>query len=336
MKNLLYLGNKVSNHGKTATTVETLSLLLETENFHVISKSSQKNLILRLIDMLFHIFKYRKSTDYILIDTYSTLSFWYAFLTSQLARLLKIKYIPILHGGNLPKRLIQNPKLCNLIFKNAYVNIAPSGYLQNAFKNQGFNNILFIPNILEVNEYPFQSRNFEIPKLLWVRSFAEIYNPQMAIYVFEIIKKKYHKAILTMVGPDKDGSMFKCKNLAESLNLEVKFTGKLSKSEWVLLSKNHNIFINTTHFDNTPVSVMEAMALGLPIVSTNVGGIPFLLKHNENAYLVNDNSITEMVFAIEAIIQNPSKTNEIVQKARLLSETFDWDIVKNKWNEILK
>ncbi len=336
MKNLLYLGNKVSTHGKTVTTVETLSLLFESENFIVKTASSKKNIIYRLFDMLWHIFKFRKSTDYLLIDTYSTLSFWFAFFASQLARILKIKYIPLLHGGNLPNRLIKNPKFCKLIFKNAYINVAPSGYLQAAFLKNGFKNVIFIPNVIEIEKYSFLLRDFEVPKLLWVRSFADIYNPQMAINVFNKIKEKYPFAILTMVGPDKDGSMIDCKKLAENLKLNVNFTGKLSKTNWLELSKKHTIFINTTRFDNTPISVIEAMAVGLAVISTNVGGIPFLLKNDENALLVSDNSVSEMVFAIQTIIENPNKMKAIVNNARLLSETFDWKNIKLKWSEILK
>jgi L-malate glycosyltransferase len=336
MKNLLYLGNKLSSHGKTATTIETLGLLFESENYIVKTASSKKNKIYRLFDMLWHIFKFRKSTDYLLIDTYSTLNFWFAFFASQFTRILKINYIPILHGGNLPNRLYKNPKLCNLIFKNAYINVAPSGYLQTTFLNHGFKNVIFIPNVIEIEKYSFLTRDFDVPKLLWVRSFADIYNPQMAIYVFDKIKEKYPNAILSMVGPDKDGSMKVCKKLAESLNLNVNFTDKLSKNDWLELSKSHNIFINTTHFDNAPVSVIEAMALGLPVISTNVGGIPFLLNDNDNALLVSKNSVSEMVFAIQTIIENPKQTKAIVNNARLLSETFDWKNVKNNWNEILK
>lgn len=336
MKNLLYIGNKVSIHGKTATTIETLSVLLQQEEFEVITASSKKNMLLRMLDMLLQIINHHKTVNYLLIDTYSTTSFWYAFLCSQLARLFKIKYIPILHGGNLPNRLNKNPKICSLIFKNAYYNIAPSGYLKEAFESKGYQNVVFIPNVLEIENYNFLNRKIFEPKLLWVRSFANLYNPQMAIYVLAEIKKNYPNATLTMVGPDKDGSLEKCKSLTKELNVDVNFTGKLSKTDWIKLSENHNIFINTTHFDNTPVSVMEAMALGLPVISTNVGGIPFLLKNKENAFLVNDNSINEMVDAVDFIVKNLSETNKITANARQLSESFDWKVVKNQWNSILE
>ena len=98
----------------------------------------------------------------------------------------------------------------------------------------------------------------------------------------------------------------------------------------------YNIFINTTNFDNTPVSVIEAMSLGLPVVSTNVGGIPFLLENNVNAILVEINDSKSMALAIKQLILYPNFRNEMVITARSKVEKFDWNYVKNEWFQILK
>jgi glycosyltransferase involved in cell wall biosynthesis len=334
LKKLLYIGNKLSKHGFNKTTVEIVSELLKHEGFEVTTASDKKNFVLRVLDMLFTISKKATKTDYIIIDTYSTKAFWYAILCSQLARFLNIKYIPILHGGNLPNRLTKNPKLCQLVFKNAYYNIAPSNYLKETFEKVGFTNVIYIPNSIEITNYPFKNRNIFLPNLLWVRAFAAIYNPKMAIDVLAIIKQQYPEATLTMVGPDKDGSLVTTKKYADSLGLKVNFTGKLSKKEWIKLAEKHTIFINTTHFDNTPVSVIEAMALGLPVLSTNVGGIPFLITHNENGFLVNDNDT--MANEIMQIIDNSERAIAVVNSAKSLVNSFDWEVVKEKWVSILK
>ncbi|MEZ4854626.1 glycosyltransferase family 4 protein [Flavobacterium sp.] len=275
------------------------------------------------------------NVSYILIDTYSTKAFWYAFICSQVARFRAIPYIPILHGGDLPKRLQNNPKLCSLIFTYAYKNVAPSNYLKSEFEKLGFENIIYIPNSIELEKYKFQLREKIEPKLLWVRAFAEIYNPKMAIKVLQELSKTYPNTTLTMVGPDKDGSMQTTKQLANELGLFVTFTGKLSKEKWWKLSQMHDVFINTTHFDNTPVSIIEAMALGLPIVSTNVGGIPFLLEHTTNALLVNDNDAEGMVKAIDTLLKNPMLVQNISKNARNTSENYDWQKVKLIWNDLM-
>src|SRR5690606_27971952 len=95
------------------------------------------------------------------------------------------------------------------------------------------------------------------------------------------------------------------------------------------------IFINTTNFDNTPVSVMEAMALGLPIISTNVGGMPFLIDSGADGILVSPNNAQAFVDAINDFIKNPSKAEMISLKAKEKVEGFDWEKLKERWIELL-
>lgn len=336
MKRLLYIGNKLSGSGKTVTTIDTLSKLLKTEGYTVKTSSSKKNKLLRLLDMLVSILLNAKSTDYVLIDTYSTQNFYYAYLCSQLCRVLKLKYIPILHGGNLPNRLKNNPKLSEKIFKKAYTNVAPSEYTKSNFEALNYTNIVSIPNAIEIKEYECNKRAVNSINLLWVRSFSKLYNPNLAISVLHKLKLLGYQTTLCMVGPDNDGSLEKAKQYASSLNLDVTFTGKLSKQEWIKLSTNYNIFINTTNFDNMPVSVIEAMALGLPLISTNVGGLPFLIDNNEDGILVEPNNVDVFVNAIIKLRENSEKTEALTVKAREKVELYDWETVKLKWFSILK
>lgn len=334
-KHLLYIGNQLSKHGYNKTSIETLGVFLTDEGYKVTFTSSMKNSVFRLISMLFVTFFKVSKVGCILIDTYSTFSFWYAFFCSQLARLFGAKYICILRGGDLPNRLKRNPRLCRLVFANAYCNVAPSGYLKQAFEQEGYSNVLHIPNTIALENYTFKQRVQFAPKLLWVRAFASIYNPMMAVKVLVDLQKKYPKATLTMVGPDKDGSLLTTKTFASDASVPVTFTGKLSKEDWWQLASTHDIFMNTTHFDNTPVSVMEAMALGLPVVSTNVGGIPFLLTHEVDALLVDDADVSGMVEAIQRLLAHPEETQQMALNAKHLVAQMDWQVVKKQWINLL-
>lgn len=335
-KNLLYIGNKLSAHGLNQTSIETLGILLQKEGYSIRFSSSKKNQYFRLLDMCWAVVSQSKKTDYVLIDTYSTSSFWYAFFTSQLCRFFSVPYIPILRGGNLLNRLKTNPRLSKMIFDNSHKNVAPSNFLFSGFKQFGFQNLEFIPNTIKSDDYKFKKRENFQPKLLWVRAFASIYNPKMAIDVVYLLQKKYPNATLCMVGPDKDGSLSEVKKYAKKKDIAVLFTGKMSKNEWTSLSKEYDIFINTTHFDNTPISVIEAMALGLAVVTTNVGGIPYLLEANKDAVLVNDNDAEAMTKGIEMIIQNQIFAKTITTNARSKVVAFDWEIVKQRWFTILQ
>ncbi len=336
MKNILYIGNKLATKGRTATTIDSLGPLLHKEGYNVRYASSINNISRRMLHMMRMTYINRKWANVVLIDTYSTKNFWYAITISRLCRSLKIKYIPILHGGNLPKRITKNPKVIHSYLENAHAVVSPSDYLISAFAKAGYHHLTKINNFIELDNYLFQEREIKTPKLLWVRSFAQIYHPEMAVHVFKSIKEKYPEAILTMIGPEKDGSLAKCKKLAQELHLKINFTGLLSKGKWIELSKSHNIFINTTHFDNLPVSLIEAMALGLPVVSTNVGGISFLIENEKNGKLVPDGNIDKMVCAIDELISQPKHSQEIIKKGRETATFYSWSTVRHKWNALLQ
>ena len=333
---ILYIGNKLSKHGNTPTSVETLGNALA-EEYEMITVSDKANKLLRLIDMIWAIIRYRKRLSLILIDTYSTLNFYYAVICAWQSKILDIPYIPILHGGDLPNRLQKNRKISNFIFQNAKINIAPSNYLLETFKMHGYK-VQYIPNSIALENYPFTERKTVRPKLLYVRAFSQVYNPQMAIKVLHKVLQKHPDAKLCMVGPNKDGTLDNTKNLAQKLGIEehIVFMGKMKKEEWIALSKGYDIFINTTNADNTPVSVMEAMALGLPVVSTNVGGIPYLIEDGLDGLLVEPKNADEMCEKIEHLLEHPHEAYTLATAARKKSESFSWIKVKEQWDKLLR
>lgn len=335
-KNVLYIGNYLKDKKRNASYMFSLGRLLSQEGYSMRYASGYAWKPLRLGHMLFKVFLERKRTDYILIDTYSTQNFYYAVLVAKFCSWLKLPYIPILHGGNLPERLKQSPKQCKTLFKKALVNVSPSYYLKQAFKTEGYEKVLYIPNTLTIEDYPYRQRPIETIKLIWVRSFSEIYNPLLAVKALKLLTDKGFKAELCMVGPDSDGSLIKVKEYCDLHNLDAIFTGKLLKKEWIAKAEDYNIFLNTTNFDNTPVSVIEAMALGLPVVSTNVGGMPYLIEDGKEGFLVNPDDVEAMTRAILELYHNQNLVVTLTANARQKVEQFDWEVVKQKWFEVLR
>ncbi|WP_270829824.1 glycosyltransferase family 4 protein [Aeromonas sp. QDB63] len=333
---ILYFGNKLSKHGVNPTTVETLSQKLS-DKFHILTFSDKKNKIYRFFDMLFGLIKNHDSAKLVLIDTYSSLNFFYAFAISQICRLLDIKYIPILHGGNLPLKLVKNRRMSNMIFANAYINVAPSFFLFDEFTKSGFR-VKHIPNCINIDDYPIIEKTYDYPRLIYVRAFAEIYNPLMAARVLKKLVELDSRSRLYMVGPIKDNSYKEFSNYIKKQNLQdnIEVYGILTRQEWVRQSAKCNIFINTTNFDNTPVSIIEAMALGFPIVSTNVGGIPYMISNNINGMLCNPNDDNEMADSVIKIINNYELQSKMKENAIDSAKAYSWARVEQQWLELLE
>ena len=273
----------------------------------------------------------------VLIDTYSSNAFHFAWTCARMAKWRGLPYIPSLHGGNLPQRMEKNPGLCRNFFENAASIVSPSGYLKAEVEQRFSSPVTIIPNNIDLEQYPFQEKKFSSIRLLWVRSFHQIYNPQMAIRVLhELHEAGYANAALCMIGPDKDGSRAAVEALSRQLGVEhaLEITGRLTKAAWIEKSKDYNIFINTTHFDNTPVSVMEAMALGFPVVTTKVGGIPYLFADGEEGIMTPDDDVQAMIEAIVGLINAPSYSTEMGRKARNKAQSWNWGVVAQKWKDL--
>lgn len=336
---LVYIGNQLSKYGLTPTLVETLGERLK-DDFEVVQGSDKQNKLFRLIHMWWLVIRNRNS-DYLLIDTYSTSSFIFAWSSAILSRLFQLKYIPILHGGNLPLRAKKSPKLMEQFLSKAYEVVCPSAYLKVEMEKAVGGNYVVIPNFIDLENYSFEVKRIEEDKdisLLWVRSFHSIYNPQLAIKVLHKLHENgFIQAKLCMVGPNKDGSLEMVKKLVKELGLSdfVSFTGKISQKEWIALSRDYNIFLNTTNIDNTPVSVMEAMSLGFPVITTNVGGIPYLFEDKKEGIMVEPNNSEKIVSAINELKNHSERAMEISIAARNKASEWDWNLVRNQWLSLL-
>ena len=130
--------------------------------------------------------------------------------------------------------------------------------------------------------------------------------------------------------------MKSCRALADEMGVldKVTFTGMLPKTEWIELSQNFDIFINTTNLESFGVSVIEAAACGLPVVTTNVGGIPYLLN-KDNSIIIEPGDYIALSEAIVKLITDEEFANMISNNARKFAEDLDWVNIINKWDALL-
>jgi glycosyltransferase involved in cell wall biosynthesis len=127
------------------------------------------------------------------------------------------------------------------------------------------------------------------------------------------------------------------KRIATQLHVEerIELPGKVTKAEVPDWMNRADIFLNTTNIDNTPVSVLEAMACGLCVISTNVGGIPYLLEHEHDALLVPPDDPVAMATAVRRLLTEPGLAERLSRNARQTVEEFDWSILLPRWEALL-
>lgn len=332
----LLVGNFLSAKGGSRSVGEELAERLAGMGYPLVTTSRVHSRVLRLADMLWTTFSRRRSYQVAYLEVFSGAAFLWAEMVCQLLSFLRKPYLLSLHGGNLPAFARRWPGRVRRLFQSASKVIAPSRYLQEEMRSY-WQDILLLPNPLEIKNYPFRLRTNPKPRLVWLRAFHNIYHPQMAPRIIAALCESFPEITFTMIGPDKgDGALQETQTKIEKLGLQTKIQIMLGIPKYQVPERlsQFDIFINTTTMDNTPVSVLEAMACGLCIVSTNVGGLPYLLEDGVDALLVPSNDPEAMALAVLRVLTEPGLAARLSQNARHKADTFDWANVLPLWEKL--
>ncbi len=251
-----------------------------------------------------------------------------------LGKLFK-KRVYLNYRGGGPQSFFKRYKpFVSFVMKQTQITV-PSEYLKNTIASFLGLESQIIPNISYVDIFPFRQRNFLTHRILCSRNFEKIYNVECVVRAFRIIKDKYNDAILGLVG---EGSEIKkIKKLVKELNLEdsTKFYGRLPHKKLPEIYDKYDVFLNGSDVDNFPASIIEAMASGLLVVSTDAGGIPYILEDKKTGFLVKRKDYKSMAEKVISAFENPQNTIEITKRARKYSERFSWENVKKTFFEVV-
>ena len=336
---LLIVGNFLSGSVGTRGVCEELARQLEDLDWlRVLTTSNKARRIPRLLDMLTTIWRRRNDFQVAQVDVFSGAAFIWAEISCSALRRLDKPYILVLHGGNLPRFAARWPHRVRRLLQSAQIVTTPSHYLREQMAAY-HPNLLRVPNAIELGAYRFRLRQNPHPTLVWLRAFHEIYNPTLVPRVIHSLAADYPDLRAIMIGPDKgDGSLEHTRQIAAELGVgsRILFPGAVPKAETPAWLDQGDIFLNTSNVDNTPVSVLEAMACGLCVVSTNVGGLSYLLRDETDALLVQPDSVEAMAGAVRRLMAEPGLAERLSGNARVEASQYDWAAVLPQWESLLR
>ncbi|MBO3461945.1 glycosyltransferase family 4 protein [Aetokthonos hydrillicola Thurmond2011] len=150
------------------------------------------------------------------------------------------------------------------------------------------------------------------PRLIMVARFNE--QKDQATLLNAIALLSNHTLHLDLVGSG--SSLSSCKALAQSLGIadRVSFLG--DRTDVSELLTQSQIFILSTHYEGLPISILEAMRAGLPIVATNVNGVPEEIVHSETGLLVPPKDVQLLADALSTLIQSPDLRQQMGKAGR--------------------
>lgn len=244
----------------------------------------------------------------------------------------KLRGAPIIvnyRGGYAEQFLHYYRTIALLILGNADKVIVPSRYLESIFAKYQISTQI-VPNIISDSLKPDKKMSVDFPQIIINRNFEPIYNVESGLYAFAKIQINFPDAKLILIG---DGSLRqKLETKVKDLYLQnVVFTGQLQNHKVIQLLQSSDVMINPTNVDNMPISILEAMAVGLPIVSTNVGGVPFLLENEVDGILVAKNDHNALADATISILKSKELQTKLCDNASKKVEMYRWHNIQPLW-----
>ena len=337
-KTVLLVGNFLSGSSGNRGVCEDLAERLARSGWGVVTTSDRRARLARLSDMIGTAWRRRRDYDVSQVDVYSGPAFSWAEAACWTLRRARKPFVLTLHGGNLPAFARRWPGRVRRLLGSAPAVTTPSRYLLERMRPYRVD-LHLLPNPLDLAAYRFEPRDRPGPRLIWLRAFHETYNPRLAARVLGRLEAEFPEVRLTMIGPDKgDGSLRATRRLAAELGVDDRLAlpGAVPKADVPSGLVAGDIFLNTSNVDNTPVSVIEAMACGLSVVSTRVGGIPYLLEDERDALLVPPDDPGAMADAVRRLLTEPGLSGRLSRNARAKSEGFDWSTILPRWDSLLR
>lgn len=245
------------------------------------------------------------------------------------------------HGGGADEYFSRHGAFARRWLNRADTVIVLNGYLKKVFDEYGIKNIV-VPNIAKLSDAQEHSvYQWEAPRLISVRHLHPLYNIPCILKTFAIVKEQVPGARLTILG---DGPQrHELEQLVDELRAKsedvrgkseevrdsgVRFVGQVKNKEIGRYLAESDIMLSAPHIDNMPVSLMEAMNAGTLVISSRVGGVPFMITDGENGLLFEDDSAEEMASRIMQAIENPKGTERMIANAKNDVQKYSWKNVR--------
>lgn len=232
-------------------------------------------------------------------------------------------------GGEAAVFFARHPRLVAASLRRASAIIVPSPFLQQVFERHGFA-AQIVPNIVDLARFaprPSARTPGAAPSILVARNLEAIYDNASALRAFAIVRQRHPDARLTLAGSGPQLAMLQALALALGVTQGVDFPGRIDHHAMAELYRASDIVLNPSLADNMPVSVLEALACGVPLVSTDAGGIPHLLRHDETALLVAPGDAQAMAQALLRLIAEPATARRLATNGLQHAARFSWDQV---------
>lgn len=253
---------------------------------------------------------------------------WHLFAAPAVwvARLRGVPVVVSFHGGLAEGFLTRQHALVRPTLRRAHL-MVPSGFLQSVFGRFGFEATV-VPNRVDVAAFAPGPARPAGAHVVVTRNLEPVYDIATALRAFARLRAARPDARLTIAGTGPQAQALQALRDELGLKEAVTFCGRLQTHDIAALYAQADVALNPSLADNLPNSLLEALAAGVPVVSTRVGGVPWLVEHEVSALLVTPGCPDQMAAALQRMIESPNLRARLVAAGREIALQYRWDAVR--------
>ena len=245
------------------------------------------------------------------------------------ARGLRKRIVLHYHSGEAEDHLAKWGALVHPWLRLVDETVVPSVYLRNVFTRHGYR-ARVIPNVVDTSRFRYRERSPLRPHLLSTRNLEPHYRVDNTLEAFALLKAQYPDATLTVAGTGSEEGRL-CRLAASRGSDGIRFVGRVSPEDIPSLYGEADIFVNSSVVDNQPVSVLEAFASGLPVVSTSTGDIANMVRDGDTGLIVPPGDPCAMAKAVTSLLENPDRARCLARHAKQELGQYSWSRVRQAW-----
>jgi glycosyltransferase involved in cell wall biosynthesis len=262
---------------------------------------------------------------------------YWSFLLSPLpavlaARLFGRRVVLNYHSGEADDHLARFGILVHPWLRLADALVVPSDYLREVFAAHGYA-ARVIPNVIETDRFVFRARTRLRPRCVSTRSLEPIYRVEATLRAFARLRERFADATLEIAGSGSEEG--RLKRLAADLGTAgIRFLGVVSRDAMPDLLDRSDLYLNASVVDNQPMSILEAFASGVPVVSTAAGDLRQMLRDGETGTVIETGEPEEMAAAAGRLLEEPQRALGMAERARDLAGRHAWGSVRALWMDV--
>ncbi len=331
---LLIIGNYAEGKGGISGVISNHYQKLRQEGCQVDIFNTKRHNLIRLFLLLPLIVRLRKY-NIIHIHGCSYMGFYPIVLGLIASKWIYHKTTVVTyHGGGAKDFLSKRQRFVRFFLKKADEVTVMSPFLQDIFTAFNIPTVI-LPNLVDIEVRRDNEVDFTIPKLISLRSLSSIYNIHDIISAYEIVLQNNPKTELTIAGSGEKQAVLK--EQAESIqNANITFLGHISNLEIQTILSQANIMISVPSFDNQPMSILEAFACGTLVISSNAGGVPYMIQDGVNGLLVDAHRPEQVAKKIIWVMNHPEERRQIIENAKKAIKQYQWHNIKEQLLQIYK